>query len=258
MGGAAGQPVGQGGGAVAGVEDEQRHRPAGVPGTVQAAQHALDLGDRLRGAGGRGGPLHVDGRCPGGAQVAGDGGEMVLPAGRGLAGALAVAGPVVDMLPPWGAPRVGPRIGRRVHRDPDPPPAGARVPDPGGVRRRHPIQGPVQQPAVDDVMPRDPGTALRPVHQRRQHLREQGEQPLVIDPPGRQRIVERAVPAPELRFQGQLHQRPHRAVRAQDRVRQLEQRVRPRRQAPEKPLPELPQRPVRGVPRKDWQPGTRA
>jgi hypothetical protein len=258
VGGAAGQPVGQGGGAVAGVEDEQRHRPAGVTGGAQAAQHVLDLGDRLRGPGGRGGPLHVDGRCPGGPQVAGDGGELVLPPGRGLAGALAVAGPVVDVLPARGAPRVRPGIGRRVHRDPHPPPAGARVPDPGGVRRWHPGQGPVQQPAVGDVMLRDPGTALRPVHQRRQYLREQGEQPLVIDPPGRQRIVERAVPATELRFQGQLHQGPHRAIGAQDGVRQLEQRVRPRRQAPQQLLPELPQRAERRVPRKDQQPGTRA
>ena len=190
--------------------------------------------------------------------MAGDGGELVLPARRGLAGALAVAGPVVDVLPARGAPRVRPGIGRRVDRDPHPPPAGARVPDPRGVRRRHPGQGPVQQPAVDDVVLRGPGPGLRAVHQRRQHLREQGEQPLVIDPPGRQRIVERAVPAPELRLQRQLHQRPHRAVGAQDGVRQLEQRVRPRRQAPQQPLPELPQRAERRAPRKGWQPATRA
>ena len=189
MGRAAGQPVGERGGAVAGVEDEQRHRPAGG----QAAQHALDLGDRLRGPRRRHGPPDVDDRCPGGAQVPGDGGELVLPAGRGLAGALAVAGPVVDVLAARRAPRVRPGIGRRVDRDPRPAPAGARVPDPGGVRRRHPGQRPAQQPAVDDVVLRDPGPGLRPVHQRRQHLREQGEQPLVIDPPGRQRIVERAV-----------------------------------------------------------------
>ena len=105
---------------------------------------------------------------------------------------------------------------------------------------------------------RDPGTGPGAVHQRRQYLREQGEQPLVIDATGCQGIVERAVPATELRFQGQLHQRPHRAIGAQDGVRQLEQRVRPRRQAPQQLLPELPQRAERRVPRKDQQPGTRA
>jgi hypothetical protein len=42
-------------------------------------------------------------------------------------------------------------------------------------------------------MLRDPGPGLRAVHERRQHLREQGEQPLVIDPPDSQCVVERAV-----------------------------------------------------------------
>ena len=257
MGRAAGQAVGQRGGAVAGVEDEQRHRPAGR----QAAQHGLDLRDRLRRPGGRGGPPDVDDRCPGGAQVPGDGGELVLPAGRGLGRALAVAGAVVDVLAARRAPRVRPGTGGRVDRDPQPGPAGARVPDPGGVRRRHPGQRPVQRLPVRDVALRGPGPGLRAVHQRRQHLREQGEQPLVIDPPGRQGIVERPVAPAELRLQRQLHQRPHRPVRAQHGVRQLEQRVAPRRQAPQQPLPELPQRRERGerrVRRKDWQPGARA
>jgi hypothetical protein len=55
-----------------------------------------------------------------------------------------------------------------------------------------------------------------------------------------------------------LHQRPHRTIRAQNSVRQLEQRIAPCRQAPQQPLPELSQRAERRVPRKDWQPGTRA
>jgi hypothetical protein len=50
-------------------------------------------------------------------------------------------------------------------------------------------------------MLRDPREGLRAVDERRQHLREQGEQPLVIDPPGGQGIVERAVAATELRLQ---------------------------------------------------------
>ena len=229
---AAGQSVGERGGAVAGVEDEQRRRPAGVPSGAKAAQHALDLVDRLGGAGGRHGAPDIGERGPRGPQVPGDGGELVLPAGRGLAGPLAVTGPVVDVL-----------AARRA---------------PGGVRRRHPGQRPVQHPVVDGIVLRDPGPGFRAVHQRRQHRREQGEQPLVIDAPGGQGIVERAVAAAELRLQGQLHQRPHRAVRAQDGVRQLEQRVASRRQAPRQLLPELPQRAERRVPRKGWQPGTRA
>ncbi len=66
------------------------------------------------------------------------------------------------------------------------------------------------------------------------------------------------MPAPELRLQRQLHQRPHRTIRAQNSVRQLEQRIAPCCQAPQRPLPELSQRAERRVPRKDWQPGTRA
>ena len=135
---------------------------------------------------------------------------------------------------------------------------GAGVPDPGGVRRRDPRQRPVQQPGVAGVVLRDPGPGLRSVHQRRQHLREQGEQPLIIDRPRRQGIVESAMPAPELRLQRQTHQRPHRTIRAQNSVRQLEQRIALCRQAPHQPLPELSQRAERRVPRKDWQPGTRA
>jgi hypothetical protein len=102
---------------------------------------------------------------------------------------------------------------------------------------------------VDDVVLRDPGAGLVPVHQWRQHRGEQGEQPLVIDPPGRQGIVERAVAAAELRLQAQLHQRPHRVIRAQDGVRQVEQRVRPRRQAPVQPQPEPLQRRASLIPR---------
>src|SRR5215472_16902177 len=66
------------------------------------------------------------------------------------------------------------------------------------------------------------------------------------------------MPAPELRLQRQTHQRPHWTIRAQNSVRQLEQRIALCRQAPHQPLPELSQRAERRVPRKDWQPGTRA
>ncbi len=55
------------------------------------------------------------------------------------------------------------------------------------------------------------------------------------------RVIQRAVAAGELRLQAQLHQRRHRVICAQDGARQLEQRVRPRRQALIQPGPELPQ-----------------
>jgi hypothetical protein len=41
-----------------------------------------------------------------------------------------------------------------------------------------------------------------------------------------------AMPAPELRLRRQLYQRPHRTIRAQNSVGQLEYRVAPCRQAP--------------------------
>jgi hypothetical protein len=67
---AVGQGGGQRGGAVPGVEDDQRRPCAAVAGRVQAAQEVLDLPYRLPGAGGLGGPLDVDQagqavrRCP--------------------------------------------------------------------------------------------------------------------------------------------------------------------------------------------------
>jgi hypothetical protein len=246
---AAGQAVSEGGGAVAGVEDEQRRRLHAVPGSVQAAQHVLHLRDRLRRAGRGHGARHVHESGPRGAQVAGRGGELVLPAGRGLAGPFAVAGAVVHVLPARRAPRVRPRVGGRVDREPQAAPPGARVPDLPGILRRQPGQRRLQQPAVDDVMPRDPRPRLRAVHGLRQLRRQQGEQPLVVGPPGGKRVVQRAVAAGKLRLQAQLHQRRHRVIRAQHRVGQLEQRVRPRVQALVQRLPELPQPLQRLVPR---------
>jgi hypothetical protein len=45
------------------------------------------------------------------------------------------------------------------------------------------------------------------------------------DPALCQGVVDRAVPAAELRLQGQLHRRSYRALRAQHRVRQLKQGI---------------------------------
>ena len=235
------EPVGEGGGAVAGVEDEQRRGLAAVPGGVQAAQHVPDLRDRLgRAIRGRG-PGHVDQRGPRGAQVPDRRGELVLPAGRGLGRAPAAAGAVVHVLPARGAPRVRPGVSGRVDGEPQPAPPGARVPHLRGIARGQPGQRLLQQPVIDDVVFRDPRECLRPVHGLRQFRRQQGEEPLVIDPPGRQRVIQRAVAAGELRFQAQPHQRRHRVIRAQDSVGELGQRVSPQRQATVQPGPESPQ-----------------
>ena len=244
------------GGAVAGVEDEQRHRPAGVPGTVQAAQHALDLGDRLRGAGGRGG------RCTSTAAAQAVRRWPVTAASWYSQPGVVLLEPLQWQAPGGHAPALGRTTrpaGDRTSRPPRPVPAasGRTCPGPGRRPPPAPRQGPVQQPAVDDVMPRDPGTALRPVHQRRQHLREQGEQPLVIDPPGRQRIVERAVPAPDSGSRDSCTsdltgRSEHKTAFASSSSASARAVRHPRSRC------RTPQRPERGVPRKDWQPGTRA
>ena len=130
---AAEEPVGEGGGAVAGVEDEQRRGLRPVPGGAQAAQHVLHLRDRLRCAGRGHGARHVGERGPRGAQVPDRRGELVLPAGRGLGRAPAVAGAVVHVLPARGAPRVRPGVGGRVDGEPQPGPPGARVPHLRGI-----------------------------------------------------------------------------------------------------------------------------
>ena len=136
------------------------------------------------------------------------------------------------------APRVRPRVSGRVDGEPQPAPPGARVPHLRGIVRGQPGQRFLQQPVIDHVVLRDPRERLRPVHGLRQFRRQQGEEPLVIDPPGGQRVVQRAVAAGELRLQAQLHQRRHRVIRAQDRVSKLEQGVRPRLQALVQRLPE--------------------
>ena len=63
-------------------------------------------------------------------------------------------------------------------------------------------------------------------------------QPGDLDRPVVEPVVEGAVPAAMLRGQRQIHQRPHRPVRAQQRLGQLELRVRPRAQTAVEHLPE--------------------
>src|ERR1022692_1212686 len=62
--------------------------------------------------------------------------------------------------------------------------------------------------------------------------------PPVLDPAVVPRVIQRAVPAPVLRCQRQADQGPHRPVGEQHRVRQVEQRIRPRGEATVKLPPE--------------------
>jgi hypothetical protein len=95
----------------------------------------------------------------------------------------------------------------------------------------------------------DPGHGLLPVDELRQRAGQQRGEGLLIDLPGGQRVIQRAVTAAERRHQRQLRQRGHRVISAQDRVAQLEQRISPRGQAAVQPGAELPQRqvPVNGA-----------
>ena len=159
-----------------------------------------------------------------------------------------MAGAVVDVLPARRAPRVRPGVSGRVDREPQPAPPGARVPHLRGIVREQPGQRLFQQPVIDHVVFCDPLPGRWAVHGLRQFRGQQEEQLLVINPPGRQRVIQRAVTAGELRFQAQLHQRRHRMIGAQNRVSKLEQRVCPPGQAGIQPGAEFPQRqePVNG------------
>ena len=182
--GAAVQRSCQRGGAVSGVQDDQRGAAATGPGRVQAAQQVLHLPGRLAGAGSRRGPLHVDQGGPRGAQVPDRRSELVLPAGNGLAGAVAAAGVMMDVAAARRAFGVRPGIGRRVDREPQPPPPCGCLPDCGARLGGHAGQGLLQQAVVDPVMLSHPGLALVPVDQPGKRAGQQGGELLLIDPPG--------------------------------------------------------------------------
>ena len=75
---------------------------------------------------------------------------------------------------------------------------------------------------------RDVGGQHDPVPDPRQrHAGHAPAQAGDLDRPVVEPVVQRAVPASMLRGQRQIHQRPHRPVRAQQRIGQLELRVRP-------------------------------
>ena len=139
-----GQRGGQRGGAVPGVHDDQRRAAPAGAGCLQAAEQVGDLPGGLPGAGGGGGAPGIDQGGPRGAQVPERGGELVLPAGDGLAGAVAAAGVMMDVAASGGAFGVRAGIGGGVDREPQPPPPRARLPDLRGVcgRAGQPGRGP--------------------------------------------------------------------------------------------------------------------
>jgi hypothetical protein len=155
----------------------------------------------------------------------------------------------MDVLPARGAFGVRPRVGGGVDREPQPAPPGTRLPHRRGILARQPGQRGLQQPVIDHVVPADPGTFLLAVGQQRQRPGQQRGERFLIDPAAGQRVVQGAVPAGELRLQRQLHQRGHGVIGAQDRVNQLELRVRSRGQAGIQLRAELLQRqePVNGT-----------
>ncbi len=159
-------------------------------------------------------------------------GELVLPAGDGLAGAVAAARVMMDVPASWRAFGVRARVRGGIDREPQPPPPRARLPHGGRLALGQPRQRLVQQPVVDLVVSRDPGAGMVVIDELRQRVREQLGEGLLIDLPGGQRVIQRAVAAAEFGDQRQLHQRGHRVIGAQDRVAQLEQRISAGGQAP--------------------------
>ena len=236
-----GQGGGQRGGAVPGVEDGQR-RPAVVPGRTQPAEQVPDLPGGLVRAAGLGGAHDIGDGGPRGAQVPESSGELVLPAGDRLAGAVTAARVMMDMLAARGAFGVRPRVGGRVDREPQPPPPGARLAHRAGIFRREPGQRGFQQPVIDHVVLRGPRLPVVSVDELRQRPGQQPGQGFPADLAGGQRVIQRAVPASELRLPRQLDQRGHRVIGAQDRIRQLEQRIGPGGKARIQPGAELTQR----------------
>ena len=163
---------------------------------------------------------------------------------------------VVVHAPPCAAGRPGRAAGRRS------PPSGRR-PGPGGPHRaaRSSDVRPGSSAATNEYgQPRDelglaPAAAMdvaeqplragrgvrdaatgrhrRPARSARRRpaaaaARQRPAQPPDLDPPVVEPVIHRAVPAAVLGHQRQIHQRAHRAISAQHRIGQLEQRIRPR------------------------------
>jgi hypothetical protein len=85
----------------------------------------------------------------------------------------------------------------------------------------------VRPQARRDIHSQHQPTIRRP---RKRHPDQGTTQPCDIDPPLVQLAVQSSVTTTVFRHEREINQRPHRPVRAQQRVAQLEQRVAPRGQ----------------------------
>src|SRR5262249_24576282 len=93
-----------------------------------------------------------------------------------------------------------------------------------------------------------PGRGIHREHQRPASRPVRGQhspQPGGVGPAAGQRRIPAAMPAAHDRLQRQPGQRPHRPTRAQHRIGQLKQRIRPR---PQTPIPPRPQPPPAATP----------
>jgi hypothetical protein len=100
---------------------------------------------------------------------------------------------------------IRPRVGGGVDREPPSAPPRARLPYLRRLVGGHVGQRGLEQPVVDLVVLSYPRSALVPVRQRWQGGSQQDGERLLVDLPGRQRVIQRAVPAAEGRHQRQLY-----------------------------------------------------
>ena len=144
-------------------------------------------------------------------------------------------GGVIIRAEPDRVQRRGPRGGARAQRGHERvrPPRDhlPGVPAPPVHVAEHPLRaGPRLRAQPVAYVGGQPDPPVRPARQR--HGADRPPQPRHIDPAGVQRVIHRAVPPAVPGHQRQPGQHPHRPVRAQHRISQLEQLITPRGQAP--------------------------
>ena len=144
---------------------------------------------------------------------------------------------------PAGGDRVHPRVGTPAQADQNAvrPARQEHVPALAAHLHHHPLLGEQrvragQRGGVD----REHRRLTRPG--RPDLPGQQPPQPDGVDAAAGQRVVHRPVPATKLRLQGQLHRRPHRPLRTQHRIRQLEQRITAAQETTPQAIPEPTQR----------------
>ena len=161
-----GQRRGQRGGAVPGVEDDQRRARPPCPAACRRRSRfwtcrsvwRVRVAAVVRSASTS--AAQAVRRWPSAAS------ELVLPARDGLAGAVAAAGVMMHVVALRRALGIGPGVGGGVDREPQPPPPRARLPYLRCLVRGQAGQRGFQQAVVDQVVLAGPGLALVPVDQR--------------------------------------------------------------------------------------------